>query len=172
MPRRSRRWSRSRPRGRSGRSTTSSTGTSLLAARLVSAVRQPLVERGAGECRERDPGARRWPPWRRGGQRRPAPGPDPGSVCPVPSVIAPSFFVASPSFMATATICACAPSMRVPLDLAQPRGRVVYHTGSGPLQFTHAQRQRSNEQAVGDPHFQRPHCWPAPHPTRSGNCTG
>ena len=34
------------------------------------------------------------------------------SVCPVPSVMPPSFFTASPSFMVTATICACAPSCR------------------------------------------------------------
>jgi hypothetical protein len=34
------------------------------------------------------------------------------SVCPVPSTMPPSFLVASPSFIATATICACAPSCK------------------------------------------------------------
>ena len=47
--------------------------------------------------------------------------------------------------------------VQVPLDPAQPRGRVVHRPGPGLLQLTDPPRQRSKEQVVGDPELQRSH---------------
>ena len=91
----------------------------------------------AGGCRGPGRAARRWPPWRCGGRRRPAPGPAPGRPARSRRVAPPSFSLARPSFMATATICACAPSCRSRSIRRSRAAESSTKSGPGLLQLTH-----------------------------------
>ena len=80
------------------------------------------------------------------------------SACAVPSTVPPSFSRGQAQLHGDGDHLGLRPVVQVPLDPAQPRGRVVHCVGPGLLQLTHPPRKRAvvdSQVPVADRELQR-----------------